>query len=65
MYPAGKSSRGYPPLFIALDFNEKQLWVQLFQLFATKTVIINWFSTGFQRADRPKGCLRFVFQVIF
>jgi hypothetical protein len=29
-------------MFIAPDSNEKWLWVQLFQLFATKTVIINF-----------------------
>jgi hypothetical protein len=29
------------PVHSALDFNEKWLWVQLFQLFAAKTVIMN------------------------
>jgi hypothetical protein len=29
------------PFHSALDFSEKWLWVQLFQLFAAKTVIIN------------------------
>jgi hypothetical protein len=40
-------------MFIAPDSNEKWLWVQLFQLFATKTVIIN-FDRSFGVPTGPK-----------
>jgi hypothetical protein len=51
-------------MLIAPDSNEKWLWVQLFQLFATKTVIIN-FDGSFSVPNGPKVSLWFVLPVIF